>query len=173
MKTIKLSEGLHNKDLEFMVRPTISLDEYVSKIDVNAIVLGFYCADRDSANDLNRFVQRCPVNLLDSEVSLSPNSQGEYMVFVEFLNNDNLKNEIKKLLEHLTNLVQINIDKWQLRYKTKKYFLNNLQLQEKFIYNNTERFNLLECKNINGIFINEIKNGYLVYEKNCIRKVYK
>jgi hypothetical protein len=166
-----ITEGLHNKDLEYMVRPVISLDEYISKIDTTAIVVGFYCDDRDSANDLNKFIQRCPINLLDSEVSLSPNAQGEYMVFVEFLNNKNLINELKKVFSHLKNLT--NINDWQIRYKTKTYSIDNLQLSETLTYNNIQRFDLIESISYNNKLIMKLKNGYFVLENNIIRKVIK
>jgi hypothetical protein len=166
-----ITEGLHNKDLEYMIRPIISLDEYISKIDTTAIVAGFYCDDRDSANDLNKFIQRCPINLLDSEVSLSPNAHGEYMVFVEFLNNKNLLNELKKLFSHLKNLT--NIKDWQFRYKTKIYSIDTLQLSENLTYNNIERFDLIESINHNNKLIMKLKNGYFVLENNIIRKVIK
>ena len=69
MHTHTLLEGMREGDLEDLVLPMVTIDEYASKLDENAIVLGFYVQDRDAAEDLNRFVQKSPVEMLDTEVS--------------------------------------------------------------------------------------------------------
>jgi hypothetical protein len=111
----KLFEGMREGDLEDMLLPLISVDEYESKIDKSAVVIGFYVGDQDAADDLNRFIQRSPVEILDTEISPAPDQQGYYMVFVELLNNDKLSKNILDLLKEIQPLT--DIDNWQMHVR--------------------------------------------------------
>jgi hypothetical protein len=111
----RLTEGMREGDLEDMVLPMISVDEYESKVDDNAVVFGFYVADQDAAMDLNRFIQKSPVTLLDTEVSPAPDQHGYYLVFFEILKNDQLVENVGLLLDEVTPLVKI--ESWQLRIR--------------------------------------------------------
>ena len=110
-----LREGLRTGDLNDLVLPLISVDEYQSKVDDNAIVFGFYVSDGDAADDLNRFIQKSPVTLLDTEISPAPDQHGYYLVFVEMMNDARLSDNVAELLEELSPLV--NIDHWQMRMR--------------------------------------------------------
>jgi hypothetical protein len=110
-----LFEGMRQGDLEDMLLPLISVDEYESKIDKSAVVIGFYVGDQDAAEDLNRFIQRSPVEILDTEISPAPDQQGYYMVFVELLNNDKLAGNIEDLLKEIQPLSQV--DNWQMHIR--------------------------------------------------------
>lgn len=111
----KLNEGMRAGDLEDLVLPLLSVDEYESKVDDDAIVFGFYVNDHDAAQDLNRFIQKSPTVILDTDVSPAPDQQGYYLVFVELLNNDRLGENIGAILEEVSPLVRI--DNWQMRIR--------------------------------------------------------
>jgi hypothetical protein len=83
-----LTEGLRANDLEDLVLPLLSVDEFESKIDDDAIVFGFYVSEQDAAEDLNRFLQKSAADLIDTDVSPAPDSQGFFMVFVEMTRTD-------------------------------------------------------------------------------------
>jgi hypothetical protein len=117
-KSNRLNEGLRIGDLADLVLPLISVDEYVSKISPDAIVIGFYVHDENAAKDLNRFIQKSPVSLLGSEVSPAPDQHGYFMTFVEFLNNDRLPESLSALLHELTPLV--DIEEWSMRIRRVK-----------------------------------------------------
>lgn len=110
-----LFEGMREGDLEDLVLPLVSVDEYESKIDGDAIVIGFYVSESDAAADLNRFLQRSAVELLDTEVSPAPDAQGYYMVFVELLNNDMLPDNVTTLLEEVAAVS--NIESWKMQIR--------------------------------------------------------
>lgn len=110
-----LFEGMREGDLEDLVLPLISIDEYESKIDGDAIVIGFYVSESDAADDLNRFLQRSAVELLDTEVSPAPDAQGFYMVFVELLNNEMLPDNVTTLLEEVAAVS--NIESWKMQVR--------------------------------------------------------
>jgi hypothetical protein len=112
---MNLFEGMRNGDLEDLVLPLLSVDEYESKVDDNAVVFGFYVHDHDAAHDLNRFIQKSPVLLLDTDVSPAPDQRGYYIVFVELLNNDRLGEEMEALLDEVSSLS--SVESWKMRLR--------------------------------------------------------
>lgn len=111
----KLTEGMWQGDLADLVQPLITIDEYESKIDSSAIVIGFYVGDKDAADDLNRFIQKSPVSLIDSDVSPAPDQRGYYIVFVELQFNDRLVPNISLILEEISPLVDVT--DWQMKVR--------------------------------------------------------
>lgn len=102
-----LFEGLKEGDLEQLVLPLVSIDEYESKLDDDSIVMAFFVQDRDPAADLNRFVQKGPTAILDTDVSPAPNADGYYMVFVEVLRDGNFPKKVVDILDSLEGLTGI------------------------------------------------------------------
>lgn len=113
-KMTKLKEGLRSLDLIDLVLPTISIDEYESKIDPDAIVVGFFVDDKDPANDLASFIESGAGAILDTEVSPAPDDDGNYLVFVEFLRDEKLPENLQYILETIENLT--GIQKWNFTY---------------------------------------------------------
>lgn len=111
----QLNEGLKENDLADLVLPLISVDEYESKIDDDAIVIGFYVQDNDPAQDLNRFIQKSAVNLLDTDVSPAPNEDGYFLVFVELMRDSALPGKIMDILESLEGLTAIRANQWKFK----------------------------------------------------------
>lgn len=110
------------KDLVDLVQPMVSIDEYESKIDKDSIVIGFYVSDIDASKDLNRFILRSTVSIIDSEVSPAPDQKGYYMVFVEILKNDRLSDNIDYLLDEIKPLV--DVDTWLVNCRGAKKSFN-------------------------------------------------
>lgn len=110
-----LKEGMRAGDLSDMILPLVSVDEFESKIDDDAIVIGFYVSDHDAAEDLNRFIQRSPVDLLDSEISPAPDQNGNFMVFVEIMNNRSIVDNVMHIVSEIAPLC--SIDSWQMQVR--------------------------------------------------------
>lgn len=102
-----LFEGLKEGDLEDLVLPLVSIDEYESKLDDDSIVVAFFVLDREPAQDLNRFIQKGAASILDTDVSPAPDEDGYYMVFVEFLRDQNTPEKIISTLESINGLTGI------------------------------------------------------------------
>jgi hypothetical protein len=100
----KINEGLRKDDLMNMVSGRVSVDEYESKIDDSAIVVAFYVLGKDAAMDVNRFLQKSYVDLLDTEVSAAPDQKGYYIVFVELAMNTKTADSIAGLCRELTSV---------------------------------------------------------------------
>lgn len=107
-----LVEGLREHDLKDLVIPMVSIDEFESKIDDDAIVVGFFVKDSDPANDLNRFIQKSPIQLLDTDVSPAPNEDGYFLVFVELSRDNSFYTKLKTILDEIKNLVDIDPNDW-------------------------------------------------------------
>lgn len=101
---MKLTEGLKEGDLEYLVDSTISIDEYESKLDDDSIVVGFFIDDKDPAEDLNRFIQKGATAILDTDVSPAPNEDGKFMVFVEMLRDKEFPAKLCEILENIRGL---------------------------------------------------------------------
>lgn len=108
-----LNEGLKAGDLASLVIPLISIDEFESKIEDNAVVLGFYVKDEEPAVDLNRFIQKSSVGILDTEFSNTATDDGYYMVFVEIARNSETPLKIYRILKSLIPLIDVGINDWQ------------------------------------------------------------
>lgn len=107
-----LREGLRELDLEELIIPMISIDEFESKVDTDAIVIGFFVKDSDPADDLNRFIQKSPVILLDTDVSPAPNEDGYFLVFVELSRDAGFKEKLFSILSEIKNLVGLDLTDW-------------------------------------------------------------
>jgi hypothetical protein len=117
-----LHEGLHSHDLADLVLPLISIDEFESKIGNDALVIGFFVHDEDAANDLNRFIQKSPTLLLDTDVSPAPDAHGYFMVFVELLKNEQTAVNFDSLLAEVSPLT--GIDEWQMQVRNRNELLS-------------------------------------------------
>ena len=114
----KINEGMRAGDLADLVLPMISVDEYESKIDDSSIVIGFYIHDQDAASDLNRFLQKSPIQIIDTEISPAPDQHGYYIVFVELINDRRIAKNIADILAEVSPLT--TTEKWQMRLRGHK-----------------------------------------------------
>mgnify|MGYP001259033703 CR=1 FL=1 len=97
-------EGLQEGDLNNLVLPTISVDEFDSKLDDTAIVVGFYVDFKEPAEDLNRFIQKSPEDLIDTDISPAPDEDGNYMVFLELTRDKNFPERLVNIVNSLDSL---------------------------------------------------------------------
>jgi len=99
-----------------LVTPTISIDQYKSKIgEANeTVVVAFEVAFEQPAKDLSNLIETDVTESLDVDVSDGPNGDGKYMVFVEFERDGNL-------YENIMNIVKVasqatSITEWKYSY---------------------------------------------------------
>lgn len=104
MNSKRIDEGLFPGDLEDLILPEISIDEFEPKIDDNAMVVAFYVKEEDAANDFHRFLEFGPEDLLDVDVSPAPNENGYYLVFVEI--EESKTKDVAKKIFNLLNLAK-------------------------------------------------------------------
>jgi hypothetical protein len=113
---MKLNEGLRKHDLIDLVHPKFSIDEYESKIDDDAIVVGIFVDDSKPAEDLSNFIEYGQGEVLDTEVSPAPNDDGDYVVFIEFLRDDKFPGKLEVVLDSLESLTGLKLEDWKFEY---------------------------------------------------------
>jgi hypothetical protein len=100
-----ISEGLHEDDLDGVLIPVISIDEYHGKIDDLSMVISFFLTDPNAANDLSSFIESGPYNIMDSDVSKSINEDGYYQVFVEMERISHFFYDLQDIVNDLKSLI--------------------------------------------------------------------
>jgi hypothetical protein len=112
----KIFEGLRPGDLENLVLPEITVDDFEPKSGSpeNIVVVSFYAKDLEPANDLASFIERGAHDILDTEVSPAPDEDGNYLIFVEMNRDDSLMESFMKILQDIKKIV--NIDNWNVEF---------------------------------------------------------
>ena len=100
-----ISEGLHEDDLDGVLIPVISIDEYHGKIDDLSMVISFFLTDPNAAADLSSFIESGPYSIMDSDVSKSINEGGYYQVFVEMERIAHFFYDLQDIIEDLDSLI--------------------------------------------------------------------
>lgn len=113
MMCSKLTEGLKVGDLKDLCMDTISIDQFNSKIDPTCIVVAFYILYRKPAEDLNKFLQKTAIDIIDTNISPAPTEDGYYVIFVELKRNSKFPQKIVDLVNTIKALT--GIDKWSYR----------------------------------------------------------
>tara|TARA_B100000989_G_scaffold187470_1_gene141055 strand:- start:7014 stop:7439 length:426 start_codon:yes stop_codon:yes gene_type:complete len=114
--TSKLDEGLRENDLNDLVLPLVSIDDFEPKSgdDSEVVVVTFRVKDDKPAEDLASFIEKGTHDILDTEVSPSVDDDGNYLVFVEMKREADLFENVKKLIGDVMRLV--NIDTWKFQF---------------------------------------------------------
>lgn len=97
---------LKYEDLVDCIRPDISIDEYESKAGDNSevIVVAFYAIEEDAAKDLDQFIEKSYIEVVDVDVSPNPTDDGKYMVFVELKRAADFFDKLFSVVEEVENL---------------------------------------------------------------------
>ena len=115
--------SLRSGDLVDTVLRKVSVDEFTPKTGTpeEVAVIGFYVTENSVGQDLYRFINNGVVEFRDVEVSPNPDLDNYYMVFVEMDRNDELIDNIGKLLTDVENVTEDMI--WEV----KSYLMDDYQ----------------------------------------------
>ena len=113
---MKIYEGLKAGDLEGVVSPRFSIDQYKSKMgdDKNILVLGFIVDGQAPAKDLERFAEVGYNSILDADATPGTLEDGKHRVFIEFARKPEVIRQIAGFLEDLKKLT--NIEEFEYTY---------------------------------------------------------
>jgi len=117
-----LSESLGFKDLEGMMKPTIHVDEFSSKMgdDDDVIVLSFFVRDAQAAKDLMNWFEKGYDFVLDADRSPGELKPNRYLVYVEIRRRSNAGAHVEQLLNDLETLTEFDDSAaWTMHYKGK------------------------------------------------------
>lgn len=99
-------EGIKKDDLEGMILPVVSIDEYEPKTgtDEEVIVITFYCKEFNVSKDLRDFLEKTIIRTLDIDLSNNCDENGRYLVFIEFPRKKSSVEEILKIVKEVNRL---------------------------------------------------------------------
>lgn len=101
-----LAESLHPADLEGMVDDLVSVDEYVPKIDPEAVVVAFSCRSPTAAADLLSWLwSGAWPGMLDVDIENIPDTKGRIRVYVEYGRSPGCGRHIETMLQDLRAVV--------------------------------------------------------------------
>ncbi len=117
-----LSESLAYQDLDGMLKNTIHVDEFASKMgeDDDIIVLSFYTRDKQAANDLVHWFEKGYDFVLDADQSPGEIKPSRFLVYLEIRRRNSVPGQIQELLEDLGTLTEYQPKDWIMVYKDKK-----------------------------------------------------
>lgn len=98
--------GLKTGDLKDTILKKISIDEYEPKTgdSSDVLVLGFSLKESSQGQDLYNFLNSSIFEIRDVEVSPNPNPDNFYMVFVEMDRNEEVLENIRKIVSDVENI---------------------------------------------------------------------
>ena len=118
-----LSEALAFKDLEGLMKPTIHVDEFSSKMgdDDDIIVISFFLRDAQAAKDLMSWFEKGYDFVLDADRSPGEIKPNRYLVYVELRRRSTAGANVEQLLDDLNTLTEFeNSSDWTMHYKGKE-----------------------------------------------------
>lgn len=105
MSKVLKEQGLRPGVLKDLIHPIISVDEFTPKIEDKNIVVMFQVLNNfDAAYDLSSFIEKSPINVIDTEAAETPNLDGCYQVFVEMERNAEFPEKLLSLIKTIENI---------------------------------------------------------------------
>ena len=114
-----LFESLDFKELEGLMKPTIHVDEFSSKMgdDNDIIVVSFFVRDQQAAKDLMNWFEKGYDFVLDADRSPGEIKPNRYLVYVEIRRRSNAGANVEQLLNDLNTLTEFDVNDWTMHYK--------------------------------------------------------
>ena len=106
-----VKEGLKAGDLDGVISKRFSVDQFKSKMgeDMNIMVLAFTVDGMAPAKDLEKFAETGYKEVLDADATPGTLEDGKHRVFIEFARVEKVDQHIRKFLDDLKNLANIEI----------------------------------------------------------------
>ena len=119
----QLNEGLGYKDLEGIMKPTIHIDEFSSKMgeDSDVIVVSFFVRDRQAAKDLTSWFEKGYDFVLDADTSPGEIKPNRYLVYLEMRRRNAAPKQIEEILDDLGTLTEYEPSDWVMVYKKRRH----------------------------------------------------
>ena len=117
-----LLEGLQYKDLDGMMKPTIHVDEFSSKMgdDEDIIVISFFVRSKQAARDLMAWFEKGYDFVIDADQSPGEIKPNRYLVYVEIRRRNAAPTQVAELLDDLATLTEFDPDDWMMHYDGKE-----------------------------------------------------
>jgi len=115
---MNLSEGLNHKDMVGLIKPTVHIDEFVSKMgnDDDIATVSFYTKNSKVADDLVEWFEKGYDFVLDADRSPGEIKPNRYLVYVEVKRRSSLPKQIEELVNDLASLTEYEASDWTVKY---------------------------------------------------------
>lgn len=112
-------ESFEYKDLEGLMKPTIHVDEFSSKMgdDDDIIVISFFLRDEQAAKDLMSWFEKGYDFVLDADRSPGEIKPNRYLVYVEIRRRSTAGAHVEQLIKDLNTLTEFDVDDWTMHYR--------------------------------------------------------
>jgi len=149
-----VNEGLKAGDLEGVVSPTFSVDQYKSKMgdDRNVMVLCFSVDGQAPAKDLEHFAETGYKDIMDADATPGTLEDSKHKVFIEFQRKETVDQAIRKFLDDLKKLTNIETFNFTYHKRTKPFEATAKNLAE-VLPRTPEAYS----QKINGLRLGEVK----------------
>jgi len=120
---LPLLESLSFKDLDGLLKPTIHVDEFSSKMgdDDDIIVISFFVRNDQAAKDLMMWFEKGYDFVLDADKSPGEIKPSRYLVYVEIRRRSTAGAYVEQLLNDLNTLTEFeDSNDWTMHYRGKE-----------------------------------------------------
>jgi len=123
----KIYEGLGYKDLQGMMKPTVHIDEFSSKMgeDEDIVVASFYVRDQQAAKDLVNWFEKGYDSVLDADMSPGEVKPNRYLVYVEMKRRSTTADRLDEIIQDFDTLTEYAGSQWIMHYDGKDYTWNS------------------------------------------------
>ena len=154
---ILVNEGLKAGDLEGVVSDTFSVDQYKSKMgdDKNIMVLAFSVDGQAPAKDLEHFAEAGYKDVLDADATPGTLEDGKHKVFIEFARKENVDQSVRKFLDDLKKLTNIETFSFTYHKRSKPFEASAKNLAD-VLPRTPEAYN----QKVNALRLGEVKDFF-------------
>ena len=152
-----VNEGLKTGDLDGVVSKRFSVDQFKSKMgeDRNIMVLAFTVDGMAPAKDLERFAETGYKEVLDADATPGTLEDGKHRVFVEFARVEAVDQHVRKFLDDLKKLTNIETFEFTYHKRTVPFEASAKNLAD-VLPRTPEAYN----QKINSLKLGEIKDFF-------------
>lgn len=114
-----LFEALEYKDMVGMLKPTLHVDEFASKMgdDDDIIVVSFFVRAKEAARDLMNWFEKGYDWVLDADVSPGEIRPGRYLVYIEMRRRSAAGEHLAAAIDDLNTLTEHEPKDWIMHYE--------------------------------------------------------
>jgi hypothetical protein len=118
----QLFESLGYKELEGLMKPSIHVDEFSSKMgdDDDIIVVSFFVRDSQAAKDLMNWFEKGYDFVIDADKSPGEIKPNRYLVYVEIRRRSTAGAQVETIIDDLGTLTEFDSNDWIMHYKGKE-----------------------------------------------------
>jgi len=114
-----LFETLEYKDMVGMIKPTIHVDEFASKMgdDDDIVVISFFVRSQSAARDLMNWFEKGYDWVLDADVSPGEIKSNRYLVYIELRRRTAAGRQVAEIIDDLETLTEFKPEDWIMHYE--------------------------------------------------------